>query len=370
VYIMLSLQNSPVSDCKTTKRLLGRILLDGEFITPQELDSALEQQRKTNAQLGEILVSMGVLDPLELKSVLSIQHDLATPVDAVKLASGVRLLLGELLLKAKRITKAHIDYALMQQRQTGEKLGETLVRLGLLKASELDVVLAFQQNQRGAAAASEKLRLGEILVATKQITREQLESVLSRQKFTKKKIGDLLVEAGYLQPHQLEQGLKLQQKLVTAALVAALSLSQAFVAREAYSGTSPAATAKVAISTVVREHTSMQVLSQARELVITNTDIVRGYVEVPAAARISVKSNNPAGYLLAFEITGNPMPFLNSMHVLVGGREVQLSPGGGWVPQPYVRGGATTDVSCRFDLSKDAQPGTYNWPLLMSVLPM
>jgi hypothetical protein len=367
---MLSLQTSHASGCKTTKRLFGRILLDGEFVTPQELDSAIAQQRKTNVQLGEILVSMGVLDPLELESVLSIQHDLATPADAVKLASGVRLLLGELLLKAKRITKAHIDYALMQQRQTGEKLGETLVRLGLLKAHELDVVLAFQQNQSGAAAASGKLRLGEILVATKQITREQLESVLSRQKFTQKKIGDLLIEAGYVQPHQVDRGLQLQQKLVTAALVAALSLSNVLVAREAHAGAPAGAAAKVTVTATVRERTSMQLLKQAQELVVTNTDIMRGYVEVPVAARINVKSNNPAGYLLAFEVTGGPVPFLNSLHVLVGGREVQLSPGGGWIPQPYVRGGATTDVSCRFDLSKDAQPGTYSWPLMISVLPM
>jgi hypothetical protein len=370
VFYMLSLQNSPTAGCKTTKRLLGRILVDGEFVTPQDLDIALKEQKKTNAQLGEILVRMGVLDPLELNSVLSIQHDLATPDEAVKLGSGVRLLLGELLLKARRISKAQLDYALMQQRQTGEKLGETLVRLGLLEVKELDAVLAFQQHQQGAAPVSEKLRLGEILVATNQITREQLESALSRQKLTKKKIGDLLIEAGYVQPEQVDQGLKLQQKLVTAALVAALSLSNAFVAREACSGTTLAATTKITIAAVVREHTSMKVLAQAQELVVTNTDVKRGYVEVSAAARINVKSNNPAGYLLTFEVIGGPMPFLNSMYVLVGGREVQLSPGGGWIPQPYIRGGVTTDVSCRFALSKDAQPGTYHWPLMISVLPM
>jgi len=240
----------------------------------------------------------------------------------------------------------------------------------LLEVKELDAVLAFQQHQQGAAPVSEKLRLGEILVATNQITREQLESALSRQKLTKKKIGDLLIEAGYVQPEQVDQGLKLQQKLVTAALVAALSLSNAFVAREACSGTTLAATTKITIAAVVREHTSMKVLAQAQELVVTNTDVKRGYVEVSAAARINVKSNNPAGYLLTFEVIGGPMPFLNSMYVLVGGREVQLTPGGGWIPQPYIRGGVTTDVSCRFALSKDAQPGTYHWPLMISVLPM
>src|SRR6185369_4465710 len=116
---MLSLQKEEKRDtgCRTTKRLLGNILVDGGFVSPDDLDTALEQQKQTNQQLGEILVSMGVLDPVELKAVLSVQKDLASRENAVRTAAGIRLLLGELLIKAKRITQAQIDYALMQQRQ-------------------------------------------------------------------------------------------------------------------------------------------------------------------------------------------------------------------------------------------------------------
>jgi len=355
-----------VSGFRTTRRLLGSILVDGEFISKRDLEAAVEQQKQTNAQLGETLVRMGVLDPVELKAVLSIQKDLASPESAVKIAAGVRLLLGDLLIKAKRITQAQIDYALMEQRQTGEKLGETLVRLRLLEKHELGTVLSFQRNQGGHAAASEKLRLGELLVATGQVTRQQLEDVLERQRVTRKKIGELLVEAGYVKPHQVAEGLRLQQKLVTAALVAALSMSNLIVAGEAHSGTT-VASAKVSITATVLEHTSMQVLAQAQELVVTNADVARGYVEVPAATRISVKTNNPVGYLLAFEAVSG-LPLFDSMHVIVGGTEVQLSPAGGWVPQPYVRGGITQDVTYRFVLSKNAQPGTYGWPLMISAL--
>jgi hypothetical protein len=365
---MLSLQKKDkgLSGCRTTKRLLGSILVDGGFVSELDLESAVEQQKQTNAQLGETLVRMGVLDPVELKAVLSIQKDLASPESAVKIAGGVRLLLGELLIKSKRITQAQIDYALMEQRQTEEKLGETLVRLGLLKEHELGAVLSFQRNQDGDASASEKLRLGELLVATGQVTRRQLEDALERQRVSKKKIGELLVEAGYVQPHQVAQGLRLQQKLMTAALVAALSMSNLIGAGEVHSGTI-VASAKIGITATVREHTSMQVLAQAQELVVTNADIMRGYVEVPAATRISVKTNNPAGYLLAFEAVSG-LPLFESMHVIVGGREVQLSPAGGWVPQPYVRGGITQDVTYRFALSKNAQPGTYGWPLIISAI--
>ena len=366
---MHTLQNNhSTHQTRPIKRLLGRILLDGEFVSSGDLEAALARQKKTNEQLGEILVQMGLLDPAELAVILSIQHDLASQETAVKIAAGVQLLLGELLLKAKRVAAEQIDYALMEQRQTGEKLGETLIRLGLLRPEELDSALAFQRHQ-GVNAVSEKLKLGELLVARGHVTRRQLEDVLERQRVSKKKIGELLIEAGYADPHHIEWGLRLQQKLVAAALVATLSVSPAIVATDAQAG-AKVLSASIAISATVLEHTTMQVLSQMNEFVVTNNDIMRGYVEVPVAARINVKTNNPAGYLLAFEVAGDPFNLFQSMQVVIGGREVQLSPGGGWVPQPYVRGGVTMDVGYRLALSNNAQPGTYHTPLMISVAPI
>src|SRR5512134_3326451 len=261
---MMNLQEKERSflGCWTSKRLLGSILVDGGFVSSYDLKAALEQQKQTNEQLGVILVRMGVLDTGELKAVLSVQKDLASLEEAVKTAAGVRLLLGDLLIKARRITQAQIDYALMEQRRTGEKLGETLVRLGFIREHELNAVLTFQRNQGGDVSTPGKLRLGELLVATGQLTRRQLEDVLERQKSSTKTIGELLVESGYIQPHQVDQGLKLQQKLVTAALIAVLSMSSAFVARETQAGTQGVTSAKVTITATVREHTSMQVLAQ------------------------------------------------------------------------------------------------------------
>jgi hypothetical protein len=211
-----------------TKRRLGRILFDGGFITARELETALSKQKDTNDQIGEILVGMGALDRKELSAVLSIQKDLSSYEDAVKVAAGVRMLLGELLVKAKRITAEELDLALREQKSTGEKLGEILAHRGLLLENELETVLAFQRGQQSDAPGSEKLRLGELLVTTGQISPEQLVDVLKRQKLSKKKIGELLVEAGYVEPNQIRHGLMLQQKLVTAALVAALSMSKPY----------------------------------------------------------------------------------------------------------------------------------------------
>jgi hypothetical protein len=133
---------------------------------------------------------------------------------------------------------------------------------------------------------------------------------------------------------------------------------------------SPVLSAKIAISAQVLEHTSMDLVSQAGELTVTNADIQRGFINMPAASRVNIKSNNPAGYLLTFEVMSGPLPLFESVQVNVGGREVQLSSAGGWVPLPYVRGGAVLDISYRFMLSKQTQPGTYTWPLMTSVNPM
>jgi glutathione S-transferase len=47
------------------------------------------------------------------------------------------------------------------------------------------------------------------------------------------------------------------------------------------------------------------------------------------ATRADVKSDNPAGYLPAFEAVGGPLSLFESMQVIVGDRAVQLPPSGG-----------------------------------------
>jgi hypothetical protein len=127
---------------------------------------------------------------------------------------------------------------------------------------------------------------------------------------------------------------------------------------------------KIFVSANVRERTTMRVLNQVQDIVVSHGDIMRGYVEMNAATRIQVISNNPAGYLLVFEVMGVPNSIFNLATLHLGNREVQLPQGGGWVRQPYVRGGAVLDISYRFSLLKDTKPGTYSWPLIISVLPI
>jgi hypothetical protein len=111
----------------------------------------------------------------------------------------------------------------------------------------------------------------------------------------------------------------------------------------------------------------MDVISQARELVITKRDIRRGFVDVPLASRVKVKTNNPAGYMLAFEVAKGTDGVFRGFNIHIGRKEIQIPLRGGWIPQPFVRGGSVLDISYRFTLSENAQPGTYSWPIMVSV---
>ena len=349
--------------CRMTKRLLGHILVDGEFISPQDLKDALGQQKETNIQLGEILVRMGILNFSHLQMVLSVQKNLSSLQDAVKIAAGVRQLLGELLIKAKRITRQQLNHALKEQKRTGEKLGAILIRHGLINDRELNAILQFQKHQISRSSGPQPFRLGEILVANQYITRDQLEDALQKQRLSHKKIGEVLVEAGYLTKKQVSNSLRIQNMLITAALAAILSLASAPNNNVAYAGSS---SGKVMVSARVMPYSQLRVLYQLPEITITTTDIKRGYVDINAASRLQVKNNNPNGYLLTFQ--GIAQPF-KEIRVKGMGNELSLSSTGGFVLRPYTRGSDTVELSYRFVLSENAQPGTYAWPINVSVQP-
>lgn len=350
---------------------LDEIMMDGGFINIENLEAALARKKETNEQLGEMLVSIGAINSVDLDAVLSVQRDLSSLKNSVKAAAGIRQILGELLLQAKNITCEQLDVALREKHKSGDRLEEVFVRQGLLSGNEFHAVLTFHQNRRGEMPFLKRYRLGNILVDTGKITRQQLEEVIAQQKISKKAIGELLVEAGYSKQDQIDNGLKLQHKLVAAAIFATLSVSNILAVQHAAAQSSAgSASAKITVTARVLERTRLRVINQAQEFVVTTADILRGYVAVPAASRINITSNNPHGYFLIFEVMSGPENVFSSISVDTGGREVQLSLNGGWIHQPFIRASITTDLNYRFELSRDVKPGTYRFPLTVSILRM
>lgn len=212
-----------MSTHKQNKRPIGQILLDGGFLSPRDLELALEEQRQTNELLGQVLVRMGVLDPTDLKAALSVQQYLNEPEDAVKVAAGARKMLGELLVQAGHITNGQLEQALVEQKKSGEKLGEVLVSMGLLTEKQLTGVLDFQQNQGALKPSPSPLRLGEILISAGYISSYQLEDALFKQTLSQKKLGEVLVEEGYAEHHHIHHGIRLQHMLLAAVLAGLLT---------------------------------------------------------------------------------------------------------------------------------------------------
>lgn len=205
---------------KQNKRLIGQILIDGGFLPQQNIEVALEEQKKTNELLGQVLVRMNILDPVDIKVALSVQDHLDCVEDAVKIAAGVRRLLGELLVQAGHITSEQLEQAIVEQKRSGEKIGEVLARQGLLTKRELYCVLDYQQNQSIEKPAPGPLRLGEILVSAGTISQGQLDDALRKQIGSRKKLGEVLIEEVYALPHHINHGMRLQKMLLNAVLIA------------------------------------------------------------------------------------------------------------------------------------------------------
>jgi hypothetical protein len=127
---------------------------------------------------------------------------------------------------------------------------------------------------------------------------------------------------------------------------------------------------KLTVSATILKRASLQVLAQPSSVLVTAADLARGYVDVPTASQVAVRSNAPAGYLLEFASQGDFM-----RQIVVRGLEtdVQLSPAGGMVSQRASGKGVTKTtlaLGFRFLLSESAQEGTYAWPMRLSVVPL
>jgi hypothetical protein len=128
--------------------------------------------------------------------------------------------------------------------------------------------------------------------------------------------------------------------------------------------------ATLSVSATVLKHASLKVLAQPSSVVVTAADIARGYVDGPAAVQVAIQNNSAGGYLLEFASQGDFM-----RRILVRGlaHETQLSPAGGAIAQPSTGSGVTRTtlgLGFRFLLSASAQPGTYPWPMRVSVTPL
>jgi len=124
------------------------------------------------------------------------------------MGQSVKYRIGKILMDAGFLSQHHLDNALVEHKLTNERLGETLVRSGVLTAEDITVPLLIQEHLGTIAsavklAAGERQLLGTLLVQSGHITNKQLDQVIAEQQHSGEKLGEIFKRLGILTEQQL-----------------------------------------------------------------------------------------------------------------------------------------------------------------------
>jgi len=115
---------------------------------------------------------------------------------------------GDYLIEKGKIDREDLDVALKLRTEKGIRLGALAVDDGLLTEQQLGAIL---DHQREIAAAG---LFGEIAINMKLLSREQVESLLEKQKEYEKIVDQILVLSGALNSNEKEEELSLFYDMV------------------------------------------------------------------------------------------------------------------------------------------------------------
>jgi len=115
------------------KRLLGRLLLDEQKITFDQLQTAVQTQEKMrNKKIGAIMVERTMINQTQLDESLKKQRE-------------KNIKLGEILIEAGYITRDQLEIALrIQKGYRNKRIGQILVELKYLAPNDICLALATQ----------------------------------------------------------------------------------------------------------------------------------------------------------------------------------------------------------------------------------
>jgi hypothetical protein len=145
-------------------------------------------------------------------------------------------------------------------------------------------------------------------------------------------------------------------------LAAITTLAAASIVPDIHAAALPS---QIAVTAFVPAQAVAQLVQQPYEITITNADIARGYVEIPNASQLRITANNPAGFVVEFF---NRLAIFTSVRITSGGGSVDLGSDGGAIVERGRHGrDMPLNLSYRFNLTAQVQPGTYTWPLVLRV---
>lgn len=112
--------------------LLGRMAVEKGLISQAQLEASLREQERSPDTLGEILVRQGTLKVDELRSLLVEQESRVQALDDFQSLQKVEYLFGQILVRYDFATQLQINKCLEIQLKMAEKGSKTIPRLGEL----------------------------------------------------------------------------------------------------------------------------------------------------------------------------------------------------------------------------------------------
>lgn len=117
----------------------------------------------------------------------------------------------------------------------------------------------------------------------------------------------------------------------------------------------------IKVSATVLPRIQQALIRQEKVLKVTEEELEKGYIDLPSATLIQVKSNDRNGYMLSFEMNAD---LIKEAWIIDKNRTTILSGGGGFVHQAYPGpSGEMKEIGYRFFLTPGTQPGVYAWPI-------
>ncbi len=179
---------------------LGNYLLKTETITKTHMEEALRIQQRGRQVLGELLVSMGLCSATDIENVIQFQREVRETH-----RSGVEKL-GSILIHAGKVPPPKVEEAVKLQGIGRQPFGAILVALGACTADDVIEALDIQAKWR-ARERPPGDRLGEVLVRQGVVSEEDLEGPLLEHMREERPLGRILIDRNICVPEQIIEAL-------------------------------------------------------------------------------------------------------------------------------------------------------------------
>ena len=196
-------------------RRLGNLAVANQLITEEQLTEAITEQQKTGGLLGRILVQTGVLDEEQLARLLAEQMEIefiptleGEPVDERLASNLLRLDAVQFSAVPYKMEEDTLVVAIADPRRMPDIEAIVSRPIRFIASPESEVLKRIDK-----LYANDQGRLGETLLQSRRLKREQLRRALEEQikLGSVKPLGEILVDLGYVTQGDVDEALNKQR---------------------------------------------------------------------------------------------------------------------------------------------------------------